>query len=189
MDPIETTRLILEPWCEVDKGVFAALASHPRVMKFIGDGSTWDADRVNDVFERQRLHWQEHGFGWRSAIEKLNSDRIGFIGLNHVGPEATEITQDEVEIGWWLDPRQWGKGLATEGAIAVRDEAFERIGLQRIIGRYQPPNAASGRIMRSIGMVFEREAVGRHGELIHIYTLDRNRWAEPNTSAARKQQI
>ncbi len=175
---LETGRLILEPWSEADREPFAALAANSEVMRYIGDGSTWDSERTNRVFERQLQHWTDHGFGWRSAIQKTTSRRIGFIGINHVGPEATEVTEDEVEIGWWLHPRVWRQGLAKEGAFALRDEAFARVGLERLIGRYQPPNVASGRIMKTLGMTFERDAIGRHGDLVRILAIQRERWLE-----------
>lgn len=145
-------------------------------MRYVGDGSTWSRQRADEVFERQLRHWGEHGFGWRSAVDKTTSDWIGFIALNHVGPEATEVTEDEVEIGWWIQPSYWRKRLASEGAVAVRDEAFQRLGLDRIIGRYQPANLASGRIMESLGMTFERDAVGRHGDVVRIFSLRRHDW-------------
>lgn len=182
MDSIETARLSLHPWSEVDRNRFAALATDPRVVRYVGDGSTWDRKRADQVFERQLRHWRDHGFGWRAATDKNTSRWIGFIGLNHVGPEATEITGDEVEIGWWLEPSYWRKGLATEGAIALRDEGFGRVGLTRIIGRYQPANVASGRIMETLGMSFERDAVGRHGDTVRIFVLSRERWLEIHAS-------
>lgn len=176
MNPLETPRLILQPWSEADREPFAVLAANPEVMRYIGDGSTWDKDRTNQVFERQMQHWTDHGFGWRSAIQKTTSRRIGFVGINHVGPEATEITEDEVEIGWWIDPTVWRQGFAKEGAFALRDEGFERVGLGRLIGRYQPPNVASGLVMKAIGMVFERDAIGRHGDRVSIFALNRDAW-------------
>ncbi len=145
-------------------------------MRFIGDGSTWSDDRIADVFDRQLRHWSEHGFGWYAAVTASGGEWIGFVGLNHVGPEAKEVAGDEVEIGWWLHPGAWGRGLASEGAVAVRDDAFERVGLQRIIGRHQPGNAASGAIMEKLGMAFERDAIERHGEIVRIHELTREAW-------------
>jgi RimJ/RimL family protein N-acetyltransferase len=82
-------------------------------------------------------------------------------------PEATEIDDKaEVEIGWWISPSVWHQGYATEGALALRDETFERVGLDCIIGRHRPANVASGRIMERLGMTFERDAVGRYGEVV-----------------------
>ncbi|MFN2526495.1 MAG: GNAT family N-acetyltransferase [Actinomycetota bacterium] len=174
--PIQTARLVLRPWSEADNHLFSWLATNPKVMRFIGDGSLWDAARVDEIFQRQSEHWDKYGFGWRSLSEKATSRRIGFVGLNHVSPEATDVADDEIEIGWWLDPDFWRQGLATEGATALRDEGFERIGLERIIGRYQPENIASGRIMDALGMSFERDALGSHGGPVRIYALDRTDW-------------
>ena len=182
MDVLETERLLLEPWSEGTRAVFAALAADPEVMRYIGDGSRWTRDRTDEVFSRQLDHWRQHGFGWRAATLKATGAGVGFIGLNHVGPEATEIDdKTEVEIGWWLSPSVWRQGYATEGALALRDEAFERVGLARIIGRYQPANVASGRVMERLGMTFEREAVGSHGEVVPICALDRARWLRLGT--------
>ncbi len=104
-------------------------------------------------------------------------------------PEAIEVAQGEVEIGWWLVPPAWGRGLATEGARALRDEGFRRVGLERIVGRFQPANAASGRIMEKIGMRFERDAVGRHGEAVRIYSLERAEWVgRPDAGRASREE-
>ncbi|HEX2056919.1 MAG TPA: GNAT family N-acetyltransferase [Actinomycetota bacterium] len=176
MDQPTTRRLLLRPWSEQDRAHFAALARDPRVVRYIGDGSTWSPERIDDVFERQVRHWDEHGFGWRAALLRETGEWVGFVGLNHVGPEAIEITGDEVEIGWWINPDVWGRGIATEAALTLRDEGFDRVGLDRIIGRYQPDNVASGRIMARLGMTVERDAVGRHGERIRIYALERDEW-------------
>ena len=167
----------MRPWSQEDRGAFAALARDPRVMLHIGDGSTWGPERIAEVFDRQLAHWDEHGFGWRAALLADTSEWAGFVGLNHVGPEATEIPGDEVEIGWWLRPDLWRCGLATEGALALRDEAFTGAGLERIIGRFHPVNVASGRIMQRLRMTHERDATGRHGDLVRIYALSKEAWA------------
>ena len=177
MDVLDTERLVLEPWSKGARAVFATLAADPQVMRYIGDGSPWTPERTDEVFSRQLDHWRQHGFGWRAATLKATGAGVGFVGLNYVGPDATEIDDKyEVEIGWWLKPSVWQQGYATEGAVALRDEAFEGVGLDRIIGRYQPANVASGRIMERLGMAFEREAVGRQGEVVRISALDRVHW-------------
>ena len=178
-DSIETERLVLEPWSDAAHDVFTRLARDPEVTRYLGDeGRPWDDDKIEKVFRREADHWVEHGFGWRAALDKESGDRIGFVGLNHVPEDAVEIPgENEVEIGWWLVPGYWGRGLATEGAVALRDEAFGRVGLARIIGRFQPPNIASGRIMERIGMAFEVDVTGRHNETVRIYALERQRWS------------
>jgi RimJ/RimL family protein N-acetyltransferase len=72
-----------------------------------------------------------------------------------------------------------------EGAFALRDEASGRIGLDRIIGRFQPDNSPSGLIMEKIGMRFELEAIGRHGDIVRIYALDRQEWLSLSRGVSR----
>lgn len=176
MSAIETERLRLERWDERHLEDFVRLASDPRVTRYIRGGGRWSREQSERTFARQLDHWREHGFGWRAAIEKATGSWLGFSALNYVGAGVPEIAPDEVEIGWWLTPSSWGQGLATEGAVALRDEGFERVGLERIIARFEPANAASGRVMEKIGMHFEREARGVAGELVRVYALDRARW-------------
>ena len=76
---------------------------------------------------------------------------LGFIGVNYVRPEAAELPQGEVEIGWWLTASVWGRGLATEGALALRDEAFGRLGLDRPLARHLATNGRSGASWRRSG--------------------------------------
>ncbi len=170
---LETERLVLEPWDGRHLENFVALAADPQVMLYIGAGEPWERQRADAAFQAMLEHWREHNFGWRSLLEKETHEWLGFAGLNFVPPEATEVPPGEVEIGWWLTPSAWGRGLATEAAFAVRDEAFERVGLDRIIGRYHPSNEASGRIMERLGMHFERDSVGRYGGAVRVYALDR----------------
>ena len=177
-EAIETERLLLPRWSEADRDVFTRLATDPEVTRYLGDGKPWDEEKISTSFDREARHWVEHGFGWRAAIDKASGKRIGFIGLNYVPPEAVEVGDAKVvEIGWWLAPDFWRRGLATEGAFALRDEAFGRVGLERIIGRYNPENVASGRIMEAIGMSFDREATGRHGQVVRIYVMTKSDWA------------
>lgn len=176
---LHTDRLVLRRMDGSTRPHFARLARDPNVTRFLGDGSTWSDERIEEVFTWVLAHWDEQGFGWRAAFDRETDEFVGFIGLNYVGPEATEIPdKDEVEIGWWIDPAFWGRGFATEGARSVRDEAFARVGLDRIIGRHQKANPASGRIMEKLGMTFEREAVGRHGDVVRIFILNRDRWLQ-----------
>ena len=171
---LRTERLVLEPWDEARLEEFVGLCADPEVMRFIGSGVTWDRARAKDAFERALERCHQLGFGRRSLIE--DGRWLGFVEINPVGPGVAGIDLDEIEIGWWLVRSAWGQGFATEGALAIRDEGFERVGLGRIIGRFQPANAASGRIMEKLGMRYEHDTIGRHDEALRIYGLDRSTW-------------
>ncbi|MDQ2691068.1 MAG: GNAT family N-acetyltransferase, partial [Chloroflexota bacterium] len=63
----------------------------------------------------------------------------------------------EVEIGYRLRRSAWGKGFATEAACAVRDFAFNSLGMQRLIALIDPDNIASIRVAEKLGMQYEKD--------------------------------
>ena len=75
---------------------------------------------------------------------------IGFIGIQPVPFEAPFTPA--VEIGWRLSHDAWGRGYATEGALAARDFAFGELGLDEIVSMTIPINTPSRRVMEKIGM-------------------------------------
>jgi RimJ/RimL family protein N-acetyltransferase len=98
------------------------------------------------------------------------------VALNRLGTSVPGLPPDDLEIGWWIAPDAWGRGIATEAALAARDEAFERVAADRIVARHQPENGASGQVMRKIGMRYHGEAGNQHGKTLKVYTLTRKDW-------------
>jgi RimJ/RimL family protein N-acetyltransferase len=173
--PLRTDRLTLEPWTEPDFALLGNLARTPAVMRYIGDGTTWTDARIADVAAHISEHWRSHDFGWRVA--RLDGSPIGFIALNFAG-DGAGVDPGEYEIGWWLAPSAWGRGLAREGAAAVRDEAFERVGAPSILARISPANAGSLAVATAIGLRHDTESTGRTGEPIAVLRLDADRWRD-----------
>ena len=65
--------------------------------------------------------------------------------------DVDEIATGRNEIGYWLDERCWGRGLATEAATAVRDFALRTLGLDRLTSGHASDNPDSGRVLEKIG--------------------------------------
>ncbi len=59
------------------------------------------------------------------------------------------------EIGWWLNPQFWGKGVASTAVRAFVDEMFENRGLERLWAPVMEPNVASARVAEKAGLVLE----------------------------------
>jgi DNA-binding transcriptional LysR family regulator len=170
---IETERLRLERWDERHTDLLVRLALMPAVMRFIGTGDPWPPLLAEDVARAERRHWEEHGFGWRAAVDRATGRGIGLVSLNYAGEGTAGLDPEEREIGWWLEPEAWGRGLGSEGAAALRDEAFQALEMPSIIARIQPPNAASIGVARALGMEFDFETTGRSGERLVVYRVDR----------------
>lgn len=169
MSELETERLVLRPWAESDTDFLARLGANPEVVRYIGDGQPWSRERAEDVSRLIGEHWDAHGFGWRVAVE--GSEAVGLIALNYLGEGTAGLSPEEFEIGWWLDPPCWGRGLAAEGARAVRDEAFGRVGAPSIVARLKQENLASAGVATNLGMSPQFDTTGRFGEALRVYRL------------------
>ncbi|MDQ6729415.1 MAG: GNAT family N-acetyltransferase [Actinomycetota bacterium] len=183
-EPLHTHRLRLDPFTPADAPLLAALSATPEVMHFIGDGTPWPPTRAAEVSERTAGHWREHGFGWWVATLSATGTAIGFAALNFAGADSG-IATDDHEIGWWLAPTAWGRGLAREGAIAVRDDAFTRLGAPRVVARIAPVNVASLRVAEAIGLTRDADSTGRAGEPIAVLSLSAAGWRTGDRQDAR----
>jgi RimJ/RimL family protein N-acetyltransferase len=144
---IETDRLVLRRWQLDDVEPLAAIRSHPEVARWLGQSTLDDTRRVVERFEES---FESRGFG-RFAVEDRESGAlVGWSGLMHAA--AWEATPEKDEIGWLVAPDRWGEGLASEAARAALDDAFERVGLLRVIAFALPENEASIRVMERCGM-------------------------------------
>jgi RimJ/RimL family protein N-acetyltransferase len=164
------------PWDDRWTDDLVALTADEQVMRYIGRGGPWARA---EALERSRAaadHWDEHGFGWRAVVERATGTWAGLIALNRLGPGIEGVAEDEIEIGWWLHPAAWHRGIGIEGARAVCDEAFGRLGADRLIARCRPANRRSLAVMRRLGMAPWRTTTGRHGEVLGIHALDRAAW-------------
>jgi RimJ/RimL family protein N-acetyltransferase len=176
MRTLTTARLELRPWREDFEADLFRLSSDERVMRFIGDGRPWSRERTADRHRECLRHWAEHGFGWRAIIDR---DAFAGVGaLNRLGSLVPGIAEDAIEIGWWVDPGSWGRGIATEAALALRDEAFGGLGAECLAARYQLANPASGRIMDKIGMRVHSDIPGNGDRPVRAYALGRTDWQE-----------
>jgi RimJ/RimL family protein N-acetyltransferase len=176
VDTIETERLLLEPLDASRLEDFIALTADPDVMRYWSSLGPFTRDVAERNFEAALERVREPGFGRRWIVAKSSGAGLGFTDTKHFGQSCEDVSPDEVEIGWMLTTLAWGRGLATEAGRAVRDEAFEQLGLESIVAAHHPENGASGRVMVKLGMDFERDVVARDGWPYRLYRLTREHW-------------
>lgn len=59
------------------------------------------------------------------------------------------------ELGYWVGRAHWARGYATEAADAMMRWGFRTLGLHRVHAAHMTRNAASGAVLRKIGMRHE----------------------------------
>jgi len=174
---LETERLRLERWDDAHFERFARFMRDPSVIKYIRP-EPLGRDRALEQHEHSLAEWELLGFGKRAVIEAETGAWLGFTELSLVGPGKGSRDED-VELGYFIEPSRWGEGIATEADYALRDEAFGRCGLAELIGRCRVENVASRRVLAKIGFKILRLFELADGIEVEIHRLQREDWLEP----------
>ncbi len=88
-------------------------------------------------------------YDW-AVVDKKSGHMIGTCGFT-----ALDAENNRGEIGYVLNRKFWGRGLAAEAVRAVVTFGFEILGLNRIEAKYIVENKASRRVLEKCSMRFE----------------------------------
>jgi ribosomal-protein-alanine N-acetyltransferase len=172
MTTLETERLRLRRFTLDDLADYAEIRARPEVARWLprkeAEDESWPALALRLVGHFDDC-WRTQGYGPWAAVDRASGRLLGHLGIRWL-PEF-----EGAELLWALEPSVWGRGYATEGAVAARDFAFERLGLERLIAIALPDNAASRRVMEKAGFAFERTATYK-GLEVALHGLDRSGW-------------
>ncbi|OZI63592.1 GNAT family N-acetyltransferase [Bordetella genomosp. 11] len=189
---LHTPRLRLRLWRDEDLAPYVALNADPRVTEFLpGPVSPEMARRF---FEMQNALYARDKCCYFAAELTSSGALLGFIGLKY--QDFAVPFAPCFEIGWRLDARYWGQGLASEGAREVLAYGFNELGLDEIVSFTVPANERSRRVMARIGMTrdpagdFSHPALpAGHPLAQHVlYRLSRRTAALSNGSAPGGRQ-
>ena len=164
---LETDRLILLPVkgeeCEPLHTIFIV----PEVRRYLLDDEVVPEEWVEQEIERSEALFAELRCGLWTIREKAAMEIAGFVGFRYF------FDPPELQLVYGLHPSYWGAGLATEAAQAVIRYVFVQLGFDQVVAATDIPNEASIRVMRALGMVFDRQTDdGESGTV--FYTLDRD---------------
>ncbi len=169
---IETERLLLRPLELEDMDDLVALQSSPEVTRFV---SLLDRERALRRLARDQRHWAERGHGLMAILDRHSGRFLGRTGLLY-WPQF-----DETEVGWVLDPRLWGQGLATEAGRACVDWGFRNLDVPYLTAMIRPDNHRSIAVARRLGMSPLRSDVLDDIE-VTVHALTRGEWAGSSQS-------
>jgi RimJ/RimL family protein N-acetyltransferase len=175
---IETERLRLRPVRPADRDDLFALEQDAEVMRFINGSDATPRECGSGGFLMPRGH--ETGV-W-TAVEKGSRSFAGWFSL--IAMPAAEIRS--AELGYRLRRALWGKGYATEGAIALIEAGFVHLGFERITAQTMTVNRPSRRVMEKAGLAHIRTfhldwpdplPGSEEGEV--EYAATRDAWSKP----------
>jgi RimJ/RimL family protein N-acetyltransferase len=159
---IETTRLRLRPPAALeDFPAFERIMTSERAQFMGGPFDRWGAWGMlcHDV-----AGWALFGHGGLMVDRQTDGVCIGQVSINH-GPLFPEK-----ELGWMLYEGAEGQGYATEAAAALRDWAFNVLGLPTLVSYMDPANTRSVAVAQRLGGVLDPDAARQDAEdLVYRY--------------------
>ncbi len=140
---LETPRLLLRPPRAEDLDAWTTMMQDADTARYIG-GVIPRALCWRGVMTMIGA-WHAQGFAMFSVVEKSTGRWVG-----RLGPWQPEGWPGS-EIGWALARECWGRGYATEGAIAATNWALDTLGWTEIIHSIAPENVPSQRVAQRLG--------------------------------------
>lgn len=147
-DHLETPRLITRFVTPDDAKVWTEYCSDPIATTYTAIADKTPREMAEFVIDVTIKRYADNRGGLQALISKETGEFIGQCGLF-----IQEVDyKTEVEIGYHLLPKHWGKGYATEAAIAFRDWGFEHNVAPSLVSIIHPKNTRSKKVAERMGM-------------------------------------
>ena len=151
--PIETARLLLRPFLASDLEALHAIHGDEENVRWLyNDARTLEETRELLTLKTAGSALRGEGEWLSAAVElRATGELVGDISLLWAS-----VAHRQGEVGFVFHRSHQGNGYATEAAWPMLAYAFEVVGLHRVIGRLEPRNRGSARVLEKLGM--RREA-------------------------------
>ena len=173
---LETKRLILRPWQEIDAEDLYEYAKDPDV----GPPAGWPPHTsvenskqiIRDILSAPETY----------AVCLKDGRAIGSIGLMMKGTTTMTDREDECELGYWIGKPFWGQGLIPEAATELIRYAFEELHKRAVWCGYYEGNEKSRRVQEKLGFVYRYTTENLDVRLMnekrtgHTQLLTKERW-------------
>jgi [ribosomal protein S5]-alanine N-acetyltransferase len=164
---LETERLALRQLTMNDVDSMLPIFSDPEAMRFYP--APFTRAQVEGWIQWGLDSYAKNGFGLWAVIRKHDQLFLGDCGL--VLQPVEERT--ELEIGYHILRREWGRGYATEAARACRDYAFNTLEAPRVVSIVNPLNMASRRVAEKVHTTMREFTWVKTGTIQCLYSTDR----------------
>lgn len=198
---LRTERLVLRRFTAKDADNLWTLHGDPDVMRYISMPPITRAELDRDVvpeYLADNARYPDHGY-W--AAETHASDFIGQFELHPAVPtedplrfwaDGSPAETTVLSLGYRLRRSAHGRGYATEGAGALVELAFGRLGATEVCATTMAVNRGSRRVLEKLGLRHVRTARldwpdplpgSEHGDV--VYRLSRADWLAAGEARTR----
>ncbi|GAW95687.1 MULTISPECIES: GNAT family N-acetyltransferase [Colwellia] len=130
----------------------------PQVMKYLNGGKPTSMAQVNNVFIPRMEQYRDDKLGWGiwQVSDKLTDEYLGWVLIRPMAFFTDAANDKDLELGWRFFQSTWGKGYATEAAIAVKNAVVANTDISHVSALAVADNAGSISVMKKMGMSFVR---------------------------------
>src|ERR1700743_2330191 len=173
-DHLETARMTTRFLTQEYAAIWVEYCKDPIATRFTAFEGKTPEEMAQASIDLSQQRYREHRYGLQALLDKETGQFIGISGLL-----LQEVNgKNEIEIGYHLLPRYWGKGYATEAARKFRDYALENDIADSVISLIDPDNTESKKVAIRNGMqLVETNAVCK-GAKYDLYRITRKEWDE-----------
>lgn len=145
---LRTERLVLRQFAISDAVGLFRLARQPQTTRYLRDLPTDLKSHAETVQASLGADYPDGLGNW--VITEPETGLV--IGRSHLRP-SEQLAGAPAEIGWFLMPDRWGRGLAREATEAVIRHGFETVGVPQIWALVHEDNKSSLRLAERFGFV------------------------------------
>ncbi len=143
--PTATARVGFRAWRDDDVPLAMALWGDPRVSALVG--GPFDREAVGARLAMELANQRDHGIAyWPLVVDGVDA---GCCGLKPRDPAIRRL-----ELGFYLRPEFWRRGLAVEAGTTVIAHAFDVLGVASLIACHHPENHGSRAAILKLGFAY-----------------------------------
>ena len=139
-----------------DAEIMYQIDQDPAVMKYINGGELTSREDIENVYIPRMESYTNPNKGWGiwkiSAL--IDAEVIGFILVRPMEFFTDSPEYNNIELGWRLTQKSWGKGYATEAAEQVKNAVIKIGEVKMFTAIAMEGNLDSINIMKKLGMKY-----------------------------------
>jgi RimJ/RimL family protein N-acetyltransferase len=155
-----------------DIPAWTAFFDDPEAAEFIPAGSYANSLEASSYMINKQLdRYKNNLFGLQALIDKSTNEFVGMCGL------LAQTIDDlpEIEVGYHIFKKHWGKGFAPEAAKMFLDYAFSNNMAESVISVIDVDNKKSRRVAEKNGLLLEKQTT--YGTMnVVVYRMQKQDW-------------
>lgn len=155
----DSARLSFRLMGQNDAQALWELDQDPEVMHFINGGKPNSMATINEVFLPRMQAYTDASKGWGiwQVCDNASQEYLGWVLARPMNFFTDQPNFTDLELGWRFFKKAWGKGYATEAAIAIKDALAHQTDIDTVSALAVEDNIGSISVMKKMGMSFIRK--------------------------------